>query len=253
MRLLDRYLFRELLIPLGFCLGGFMVFWIAFDLFGRVDEFQEWRLRGWEIGLYYLYGFPELLNTALPVALLLAMLYALTTHARHNELIAMRAAGLSLWRICLPYFGLGLFLSLVLLAINERLLVDAPERRNELTRLHAQQDLNDSGKWKERVNFWNPAARRDWSLGAFHLETAEIRQPRVNMPLPIREGGVDQVRWTNGFLARLTGSNGCSRMLEDPSGGKAGNRSSEAGNGGESPRFLNGPGRGSSNPTRWWR
>jgi lipopolysaccharide export LptBFGC system permease protein LptF len=33
MRLLDRYLLRELLIPLGYCFGGFLVFWLAFDLF----------------------------------------------------------------------------------------------------------------------------------------------------------------------------------------------------------------------------
>ncbi len=29
MRLHDRYLFRELLTPLAYCLGGFLVFWIA--------------------------------------------------------------------------------------------------------------------------------------------------------------------------------------------------------------------------------
>jgi lipopolysaccharide export LptBFGC system permease protein LptF len=219
MRLLDRYLFRELLAPLGFCLGGFLIFWIAFDLFGRVDEFQEWRLNGQEILLYYLYGLPELLNTALPVALLLAMLYALTTHARHNELIAMRAAGLSLWRICMPYFGIGLFLSLGLLAINERLMVDAPEWRAELTRRHSQEELRDSGKWKERVNFWNPVARRDWSLGAFHLESAELRQPRVAMPLPpgaYREVVAEWGRWTNGFWRLTNGFERIHRAADDP-------------------------------------
>ena len=35
---------------------------------------------------------PELLLTVLPVGLLLALLYALTNHARHHELTAMRAA-----------------------------------------------------------------------------------------------------------------------------------------------------------------
>ena len=33
MRLLDRYLLRELLIPLGFLLCGFLVVLIAFQLF----------------------------------------------------------------------------------------------------------------------------------------------------------------------------------------------------------------------------
>ena len=29
IRLLDRYLLRELLIPLGYCLSGFLIFWIS--------------------------------------------------------------------------------------------------------------------------------------------------------------------------------------------------------------------------------
>ena len=65
MRLHDRYLFRELLVPLGFCLGGFLIFWIAFDLFGRLDDFQELRFGLREILLYYLFDLPKLLNTAL--------------------------------------------------------------------------------------------------------------------------------------------------------------------------------------------
>ena len=44
MRLLDRYLFRELLTPLAYCLGGFLVFWISFDLFTELEELQERKL-----------------------------------------------------------------------------------------------------------------------------------------------------------------------------------------------------------------
>src|SRR4030095_5037153 len=109
---------------------------------------------------YYLLKLPELLNTALPVALLLAMLYALTSHARHNELIAMRAAGLSLWRICVPYFLVGALLSLALLGINERVLVDAPQRLEELTD-RRQPGGRASDQWRQRVSFWNPSAQRD--------------------------------------------------------------------------------------------
>lgn len=41
MRILDRYLLRELLIPFGYCLGGFWIFWMAFDLFAEMSEFQR--------------------------------------------------------------------------------------------------------------------------------------------------------------------------------------------------------------------
>src|SRR5687767_395714 len=109
MRLLDRYLLRELLLPFGYCLGGFLIFWISFDLIGRVDEFQKNHLTIVDIAEYYLVTSPEVLRDILPIVLLLALLYALTTHARYNELTAMRAAGIGLWRFSAPYFAVGLF------------------------------------------------------------------------------------------------------------------------------------------------
>ena len=73
MRLLDRYLLRELLIPLGYCLGGFLIFWIAFDLFSELAAFQQEKLKPPEIALYYLVVTPKLLQEIiLPAALLLA-------------------------------------------------------------------------------------------------------------------------------------------------------------------------------------
>src|SRR3954471_10836982 len=93
MRLLDRYLMRELLVPFSYCLSGFFVFWISFDLFAELAEFQRHKVKAIEIAEYYLVKTPELLIIVLPVALLLALLYALTNLSRHHELTAIRAAG----------------------------------------------------------------------------------------------------------------------------------------------------------------
>ena len=119
MRLLDRYLLRELLIPLAYCLCGFLIFWIAFDLFGELDDYQLRGLNAPEIARLYLIKTPELLVIVLPIALLLGLLYALTNHARHQELTAVRAAGISLWRLSAPYFGVGLAFTIALYALND--------------------------------------------------------------------------------------------------------------------------------------
>src|ERR1039457_6884026 len=121
MRLLDRYLFRELLTPMAYCLGGFLIFWISYDLFTSLDDLQKQKLHLLDVLGYSVAKTPEFLVTILPVALLLALLYTLTTHARHNEITAMRAAGVSLWRICTPYLAVGLASSAMLFALNESL------------------------------------------------------------------------------------------------------------------------------------
>src|SRR6266513_1117281 len=120
MRLLDRYLLRELLIPFLYCMGGILIFWISADLFSELNEFQRNHLKGLEVVEYYLVQLPEMLVfPLLPVVLLLALLYALTNHARYHELTALRAAGISLWRLALPYLGVGLLLSLAASVMNE--------------------------------------------------------------------------------------------------------------------------------------
>src|SRR6266567_2348798 len=120
MRLLDRYLLRELLTPFGYCLGGILLFWISFDLFSELGEFQRDRLRPLDVIEYYGVQLPEMLVfPLLPVVLLLALLYALTNHARYHELTAMRAAGISLGRLSLPYIGVGLLLTFASSAMNE--------------------------------------------------------------------------------------------------------------------------------------
>ena len=86
MRLLDRYLLRELLSPLGYCLGGFLIFWISFDLFTELSDLQENKLRVGDIIEYYLVKSPEFLVEVLPIALLLALRRQI--HSYHADILA---------------------------------------------------------------------------------------------------------------------------------------------------------------------
>ena len=96
MRLLDRYLFRELLTPLAYCLGGIVLLGDCFALFGDLEKLQERKLHFLDVVEYSVAITPEFLVLVLPITLLLALLYTLTNHSRSNEMTAMRAAGISL-------------------------------------------------------------------------------------------------------------------------------------------------------------
>src|ERR1700733_11393697 len=108
MRLIDRYILRELLIWLGFVLVFGLISIIAFDLIGSLNRFQEHKLLFADVLELYEVKIPGLLVLILPVILLIALLIVLANHTRHNELTAIRAAGISLWRICAPYFVVGM-------------------------------------------------------------------------------------------------------------------------------------------------
>ena len=182
MRLLDRYLLRELLVPLSYCLAGFLIFWITFDLFGELEDFQQEQLSAVDVAEYYLVKTPELLVTVLPVAFLLAILYALSNHGRYNELIAMRAAGRSYFRISIPYLFVGLVLTGALFYLNEYLVPDASAAAEKIRKRAQPVDLAELN-WEEQVNFRNARANRIWNIGAFNLETHEMVKPHIEWHL----------------------------------------------------------------------
>jgi len=180
MRLLDRYLLREMLVPLGYCLSGFLVFWVAFDLFSELGDLQEHKMRAGDIALYYLLKAPELLVIILPMALLLALLYALTNHARYHEITAIRAAGVSLWRLSLPYFSVGLLASLLLFALNELWVPDGLEAADRIKKRH---DFRAAGALPPHqvrdLAFVNERDGRKWKIGIYNSETGEMTKPQV--------------------------------------------------------------------------
>ncbi len=184
MRLLDRYLLRELLVPLAYCLGGFLIFWISFDLLGDLERFQTARLTPADLVEYYLVLLPEIWVTISPVALLLALLYALTHHARHHELTAIRAAGVSLWRACLPYFGVGVVFSGLIFALNEAW---APRGRELSERILHRREAGASdsqrARWHRNVAFHNERHRRLWNIGLYDRDNGRLWNVNVDWEL----------------------------------------------------------------------
>jgi lipopolysaccharide export system permease protein len=185
MRLLDRYILRELLTPLGYCLAGFLLFWIVFDLFAELNDFQRARMGPLDIAEYYLVKSPEFLVLVFPIALLLALLYTLTNHSRHHEITAIRAAGISLWRLSLPYFAVGFAASLVVFALNEFQVPDSADvaeqimlRRTDPEKVVAQRDR------ARNLGFTNARDGRTWQIGTFNFKTFEMLHPQVDWRLP---------------------------------------------------------------------
>ena len=185
MRLLDRYLLRELLVPLAYCLGGFLIFYVAFDLIFEINRFQEGHLLFLDVVEYYIVTLPEILSDqVIPVSLLLACLYALTNHSRHNELTAMRAAGVSLWRLSLPYLGVGVAGAMAIFALNELWVPRAADKSKDI--LERRKNPGQDRNWTGRLDFHNEADRRHWNMARFNRATSEMIGPTVTWESPDR-------------------------------------------------------------------
>lgn len=206
MRLLDRYLLRELLVPLAYCLGGFLIFYVAFDLIFEMNKFQEANLRFLDVLEYYVVTLPETLaDQVIPVSLLLASLYALTDHSRHNELTAMRAAGVSLWRMAVPYLGVGVLLGAVIFGLNEWWVPRAADASKNI--LARRKEAGFDRHWVGRLSFYNESEQRHWNMARYNKATSEMIGPTVSWDAP--DHSVHQI-----FARRAIYTNGIWRFYD---------------------------------------
>jgi lipopolysaccharide export system permease protein len=132
MRLLDRYVLQNFLIPFLYSTCGFLAIWLVFDLSDNGRDFIEAHIKLKTLAYFYLTQFPQILVICLPVGLLLALLYSLSRMSRSNEIISMLTAGQSVLRVMFPLFIVGFFTACFSLALNYQLAPHSDETRKLL-------------------------------------------------------------------------------------------------------------------------
>jgi lipopolysaccharide export system permease protein len=128
MRILTRYILNEFLKPFFLGLVVFVSLLIISELFFQLNRWIDLKTPFLVGAEYLLWRTPEWLVQITPVAVLLATLFSLGGFARHNELTAMKASGISLYRIILPLIVLSLFLVLSSLVFSEVVVPYANQR-----------------------------------------------------------------------------------------------------------------------------
>lgn len=184
MRLHDRYLFRELLTPLALCLGAFVIFGIFVFFLKDLDTFQERKLHFFESIAYCAASLPSSFVLVLPILLLLALLYALTHHARYNEITALRAAGVSLWRVCAPYFAAGLLATGIYFVVNEFAVPICDRWADQILNRHVKKEPSSGNRAQGPKGFSNDRAHRLWHFVGYDEQTTLMLNPTVEWSLP---------------------------------------------------------------------
>lgn len=133
IKIIDRYIFRELLEPFLFGLGSFTAIlsasMILFELVRAVV------LKGMPLLValqVFVYRLPSIVVYIFPMAMLLAALLAFSRLSSESEIIAFRASGISLYRLIVPVIFLGLLVSLVNLTFSEVVVPEANKAAKNL-------------------------------------------------------------------------------------------------------------------------
>lgn len=189
---LEQYTLRTFMHPLVFCFVSFLTLWIIMDLLNNLKDFQQAKSSLADVLGFYLALLPYIYVTVMPVAVMLAVLYALTRMSRANEIIAMLGAGRSLAQVLRPIFLCTAYATLLSLAANYYWAPRAEGNRKAVVR--AMEEKGEDSIMAAAVMFHNEETRRTWFVGTFPFS---MRSGRERMHgVQIREENPD------GSLAR---------------------------------------------------
>lgn len=132
MGVLTRYLIRVHVGPFFFALTAITGLIFLNAVAQRVDALVGKGLP-WRVVVEFLvFSLPHTLALSLPMAVLVAVLYAFSELASQNEITAMAAGGVSPGRLLLPVLSIGLVTSATMLYFNDQILPDANHRLKNL-------------------------------------------------------------------------------------------------------------------------
>jgi len=130
--LFDRYLVRRLLPPLIMVVGSTALLYVVADLTQNAEEIARNQVSMRIVLAYYANLVPQVFLDVTPFALMIAVLILLTLLERRQELTALKAAGISLFRLALPVLLVAAAVASGLWVLGESVV---PEANRETLRL----------------------------------------------------------------------------------------------------------------------
>ena len=115
----------------GYFLGAMAVFLKLFSAVDAMSTLTEYKgVAASALVKYYLFYFPEIIRQLLPVACLLGTILTLSSLNKANELVALFAAGMSLFRVALPMLIWVTLISAVGYVSSDRIIPKAIKEKN---------------------------------------------------------------------------------------------------------------------------
>jgi len=110
-QLLDDYVLREFLTYVGMVLAAFLLLTLVFTFFEILKDVLRNSVSMGTVGEYLLMVLPSMLYLMTPMSVLIAVLVTFGLMSRANEITAMKATGISIYRAVIPVLVMSAFIA----------------------------------------------------------------------------------------------------------------------------------------------
>jgi LPS export ABC transporter permease LptF/LPS export ABC transporter permease LptG len=183
--LLDDYVLRDFFLYLGLILATFLVLVLVFTLFELLGDILRNQVPAGVVAEYLLNVTPYLLYNVAPLVMLLAVLVTFGLMNRANEITAIKATGISIYRIVAPVIVAAAFVAVGLFFADQFYLPHTNKRQEALHNLikgkPPQTYLRPDRKWIFGENndiyyyqFFDPENNQFGNITVFQLDPASF-------------------------------------------------------------------------------
>lgn len=197
MTLIDRYILREWLSILGLVLVATLGLLVMHVLYDKLEDLIQIGAGLGEVAGFLLVNLPGFIAAVLPLCLLVSLLYALGRMHHANELTALRAAGLGLFRITRGLWAAGIVFCVVVWWLNASVVpwsVEESRRLEETLQLRRQLEgrpADEVGALRA-LTFENGSENRLWFINRYSQFTRRAYGVTISERTP---SGVETRRW----------------------------------------------------------
>ncbi len=119
MTVLDKYIVREVLRYFFMVLILVVIIYVLVDFFEKIGTFMDAGLPFSSVVVFYLNTIPFILWQIMPAAILLSVLISFGMMNKHNELLAVKSCGISIYKLIKPVLALGFIFTIILFFLAE--------------------------------------------------------------------------------------------------------------------------------------
>ncbi|MCF7869620.1 MAG: LptF/LptG family permease [Candidatus Omnitrophica bacterium] len=144
MRILDKYILKNIILSYLFILLLFTGLHLLIDIFSSLSDILKNTPPLLIIVKYYTYLLPLIILRVSPLALLMSVLYTYSSFGKNNELITIRTSGISSLKIAYPAIFLAIFISCFVFFLQEKILIQSQSKAQNIKKQYIEKETKES-------------------------------------------------------------------------------------------------------------
>ncbi len=159
MKILDKYILKSFARLYLIIFSSFLVVFIIIEFFEKFDKFLGGNAHTFDVILYFVCRIPYIMVLTSPVAIILAGLFLMQYLNKHNEITAIRGAGVSISRMSVPLFAFAFFICIVVMILGETVLPYAEQKREYIKNVKIYKRPKEDIRMRSNIQYKDDEGR----------------------------------------------------------------------------------------------